>query len=324
MARPLRIEFEGAVYHVMARGNEKRAVFLDNGDFIKFHHIIGQAVEQYSVRIYAYVFMENHYHLLIETPEANLSAFMHQVQTSYTMYFNWRHESVGHLFQGRYKALLVEKDGYLLELMRYIHLNPVRGGLAPRAEAWQWSSYPEYLRKPRDGDWLSREALEMYSPDNTRALRMMREDTTAGIATPPPNLFAQARAQLIIGSREFEEKITQLLKQSKSTTHKQTPSARAMLKWNDKDAATALEKISAFFNIPNDQLIGVNKRNNTARDAAITIFRRFSRWPAMEIGRTFNISGGAISKAEHRVAQLRSENEKFDREFQNLCAQFEI
>jgi hypothetical protein len=180
------------------------------------------------------------------------------------------------------------------------------------------------MRKPRDGDWLAREALEMYSHETARALQMMREDTINGAATPARNPFTQVHAQMILGGKEFTEKVMGLIKSPNPSSTNQMPSVRIMLKWSNEQAAAALNNIAVFYNVPEEQLFNMNKRNNWPRDAAITIFRRFSRWPSVEIGRAFRITGGAISKAEHRVDQLRRDNNNFDREFQNLCAQFEV
>lgn len=141
MARPLRIEFPGAIYHITSRGNGKQTTFHDDADYQKFLQILAKVTHRYHWKCHAYCLTENHYHLLIETPEGNLSAGMRQVNGIYTQYFNRQHEQVGHLFQGRYKSKLVEKQSYLLEVCRYIVLNPVRAHLVPHPKKWLWSSY---------------------------------------------------------------------------------------------------------------------------------------------------------------------------------------
>ena len=164
MARPLRLEYAGAIYHVMSRGNERRAVFRTDQDRRRFLKKLGQVAEEHHVEVYAYVLMGNHYHLLLFTPRGNLSAFMQQLNTSYTMYFNRCHLRVGHLFSGRYKARIVEGGDYLLRLTRYIHLNPVKilpYQDLPRAErvayleAYRWSSYRCYVRQAPRPEWLT-------------------------------------------------------------------------------------------------------------------------------------------------------------------------
>lgn len=141
MSRRLRLEFPGALYHVTSRGNARQAIFLDDGDREHFLSRLAGEVDVSGWRCHAYCLMGNHYHLLLETPEANLARGMRRLNSAYAGAFNRRHGRVGHLFQGRYHAILVEKETYLLEVARYIVLNPVRAGLASRAEEWPWSSY---------------------------------------------------------------------------------------------------------------------------------------------------------------------------------------
>ena len=161
MARPLRIEYPGATYHVMARGNQGRAIFKDDGDRQRFLETLGEACDKTGWRIHAYVLMGNHYHLLIETPEGNLVAGMKWLQGTYTQRYNGRHKVLGHLFQGRYKAVPVEaaNAGYLESVSTYIHLNPARAGLIEigkeKLRDYRWSSYPWHLSVPGRGPaWL--------------------------------------------------------------------------------------------------------------------------------------------------------------------------
>lgn len=154
MARPLRIAFAGAFYHVTARGNERKAVYKSRRDREKFLEYLETATERYQAVIHAYCLMDNHYHLLLETPAGNLSQIMHHVNGAYTTYFNAKRARSGHLFQGRFKAILVEKDAYAKELSRYIHLNPVRAKMVKTPEQYQWSSYPFYIGKNVAPQWL--------------------------------------------------------------------------------------------------------------------------------------------------------------------------
>ena len=145
MGRPLRIEYPGAVYHVTSRGNERREIFLDNDDRLTFLEILKDYHDRFDILIHAYVLMDNHYHLVLETPKGNLLKVMHGINSRYTGYFNRKYSRAGHLFQGRYKALLVEKNSYLVELSRYIHLNPVRAKVIEKPERYRWSSYRGYV-----------------------------------------------------------------------------------------------------------------------------------------------------------------------------------
>ena len=141
MARPLRIEFSGALYHVTARGNAQQDIYLTDDDRQEFLSLLQRACDRYHWLCHAYCLMTNHYHLLIETQTPTLSKGMKYLNGTYTQAFNRRHKRVGHVFQGRYKGILVEKDSYLLELSRYIVLNPVRAHMVRSAKDWPWSSY---------------------------------------------------------------------------------------------------------------------------------------------------------------------------------------
>ena len=141
MARPLRIEYPGAVYHITGRGNERKAIFKDDHDRKAFLSTLQHANNRYNWTCHSYCLMNNHYHLLIETPDGNLSIGMRQLNGIYTQLYNKRHKRNGHLFQGRYKAILIQKDTHLLEVYRYIVLNPVRAGTVGQPDAWKWSSY---------------------------------------------------------------------------------------------------------------------------------------------------------------------------------------
>jgi len=147
MARALRIEYEGAFYHVTSRGNKRKKVFFSKSDYQRFKSYLESAIEKYDYRLHAYVLMGNHYHLLIETGKANLNKLMHYINGSYTNYINRRKGRSGHLFQGRYKAILIDRDNYLLELSRYIHLNLVRAGIVKSPQDYPLSSYSSFIKK---------------------------------------------------------------------------------------------------------------------------------------------------------------------------------
>ena len=165
MASPRRIEYPGAVYHVLNRGNRGRDIYHDERDRTRFLALLERAVAERGWRCHAYCLMGNHYHLLIETPAADLGAGMQVLGATYTRWHNWRHGDSGHLFQGRYKAILVDKQAYLLELARYLALNPVRAGLVARPDDWPWSSYGAMVGKGRAPPWLARDWLsEQFGP----------------------------------------------------------------------------------------------------------------------------------------------------------------
>jgi len=154
MTRPLRIEYAGALYHVTARGDRQEDIFLDDEDRHVWLEILSQVCSRFNWRCYAWCQMDNHYHIMIETAEGNLSQGMRQLNGVYTQKSNRRHNRVGHVFQGRYKAILVEKDSYLLELSRYIVLNPLRARMVKDVADWEWSSYPAMINPEIAPDWL--------------------------------------------------------------------------------------------------------------------------------------------------------------------------
>ena len=159
MSRPLRIEYAGALYHVTSRGDGQKEIYLDDKDRREFLTILGRVCERFNWMVHAYCLMSNHYHILVETPEGNLSQGMRQLNGVYTQSFNKNHKRVGHVYQGRYKAIIVQKDSYLLELSRYVVLNPVRARMVRSVVDWPWSSYrstcgmtPPY--EWQDTDWV--------------------------------------------------------------------------------------------------------------------------------------------------------------------------
>lgn len=145
MPRPLRADFAGATHHIIARGNRKQEIFLDASDYRKFLTLLGEIADELSWSVLSYCLMPNHYHLLLRTKDANLASGMRRLNSRFSQSANWRHENVGHLFQGRYKSFLVEEERYLMALLRYIALNPVKAGLTQKPEDWQWSNYATFL-----------------------------------------------------------------------------------------------------------------------------------------------------------------------------------
>lgn len=212
MARPLRIEFAHAVYHVMSRGNERRPIVRDDSDRTRRIEWLRRTVEMYGWRLHAFVLMNNHDHLFVETPEPNLSAGMQHLNGSYTSYYNIRHRRHGHLFQGRYKAHLIENEGHWWEVSRYIHLNPVRAKLVVRPDQWAWSSYPGYHRASRKLAWVTyRDVLGEFGRNLEQARRAYRRFITAGITEIPPSPWKEAVAGLIVGGEAFAERIREML-----------------------------------------------------------------------------------------------------------------
>jgi len=206
MARPLRIEFEGAFYHVMARGNARQDIFLNDGDRQAFLENLGRVSQRFDWSIWAWCLMDNHYHLLIETRQPTLSKGMREVNGVYTQGFNRRYRRVGHVLQGRYKAILVDQDTYLLELARYIVLNPVRAGLVQNSGESAWSSYRAVMGKVPAPDWLPvDDILAMFHSQRGPARRAYARFITDGINADDPHDEMQRAG--ILGGERFMERV---------------------------------------------------------------------------------------------------------------------
>ena len=176
MARPLRVQYPGAFYHVTSRGNERKAIFKSKGDRERFLSYLKSANERYDAIIHTYCLMDNHYHILLETPRSNLSQILHHINGAYTSYYNVKRKRFGHLFQGRYKAILVQKDAYCQELSRYIHLNPVRAGIVGKPSQYKWSSYCYLIGLKKGPQWLSDEAVLGYFDKDKKTAQGLYRD----------------------------------------------------------------------------------------------------------------------------------------------------
>jgi REP element-mobilizing transposase RayT len=208
MARPLRIEVAGGIYHVTSRGDRREEIYRDDQDRRDWLGQLGEVCTRFNWRCHAYCLMTNHYHVVVETPDANLSTGMRQLNGVYTQRFNRRHAVVGHLFQGRFKSILVERDPYLLELARYVVLNPVRAGMVLDAPDWPWSSYRATVGVAPGPDWLETEwLLGQFSADREQARSGYADFVAAG--KEEPSIWQGLRHQVFLGSDAFIARFAQ-------------------------------------------------------------------------------------------------------------------
>src|SRR5262245_13660433 len=219
MARPLRLQFEGAVYHVMARGHERSAIFRDAEDRSKFLALLEQVATEEKWILHSYCLLGNHFHLLIETPEGALARGMRDLNGRYAQWFNWRHDRRGHVFEGRYRAAVVEKQTHLMELHRYIVLNPVRARLAEKPGEWRWSSYRATAGIEKPPAWLETDwTLSQFAVRRSAAREAFQRFVAAGkIAGKEVEALERAaylggrdfmkRMQDLVGAREKDEEI---------------------------------------------------------------------------------------------------------------------
>lgn len=202
MARPLRLEFAGALYHITSRGNRREVIYLTDDDRNAYLSTLAKVCDQFNWVVHAYCLMDNHYHLLVETPDGNLSKGMRQLNGVYTQYFNRTHRRVGHLYQGRYKAIIIQKEAYLLEVARYIVLNPVRANMVHTANDWLWSSYLATAGFISPPDWLNAEwIIAHFSKRKMTAIDRYRQFVADG--KNQPSIWGQLRNQIYIGSDNY-------------------------------------------------------------------------------------------------------------------------
>ena len=229
MTRPLRILIPGAFYHVTCRGNDRRAIYRDDQDRSLFLDKLQASLFNYDVELHAYVLMNNHFHLVVATPKGNLSEFMRHFNISYTASFNRRHRRVGHLYQGRYKAILIDKDNYLLELSRYVHLNPVRiksyqsqsaGERMQYLERYRWSSLPGYITSANKQRWVQYDTvLGQAGGSRKKYAGFVGEGLERGCGTP----WDEVMGQVVLGKEKFVEGVRRRIKRG---AEREQPSAR--------------------------------------------------------------------------------------------------
>jgi len=285
MARPLRLEFTGALYHVTARGNERRDIFLGNpdDDRVAFLETLSNTCDRFNWICHGYCLMTNHYHLLVETPDANLSKGMRQLNGVFTQYVNRTHARIGHLFQGRFKGILVEKESYLLELARYIVLNPVRARIRRNPEDWPWSSYratagidpkPVFLTI----DWL----LRAFGQDRQQAMAEYRRFVAEGVGAPSP--WLELKNQIYLGSEQFIE------------------SAQGLI-----DHARPLQEIPRKQRRPVAQALSYFAEHNAGRDQAMANAYQTGAYSMQKIAEHFGVSRMTVSRA---VKQYSNEDRR--------------
>ncbi|MDH5553021.1 MAG: transposase [Nitrosomonas sp.] len=212
MTRPLRLEFPNALYHITSRGDRREDIFEDNDDRLRFLEILGAVVTDFNWLCHCYCLMDNHYHLVIETLDGNLSKGMRQLNGVYTQASNRRHGRSGHLFQGRYKSILVDKDHYLLELSRYVVLNPLRAnGLVKRLDDWPWSSYPAMVGDAPKPQWLTTDwILSLFGKQRKRVMEKYRQFVVDGVQSKP-EIWPNLKGQIFLGDADFVAKMQEKL-----------------------------------------------------------------------------------------------------------------
>ena len=265
MARPLRIEFAGALYHATSRGDGQDDIYQDDTDRETYLEVLAEVRERFNWSIHAYCLMRNHYHLLIETPEGNLAKGMRHLNVVYTQRYNRRYKRVGHVFQGRYKAILVQKESYLLELARYIVLNPARARIVRSAKDWAWSSYRATAGLSENHPWLMTDwILASFSRKKQTVIKQYREFVSQGRNQSKP--WEALKNQIYLGDDQFIDKMQRKILHDKDLSEIPSSQKRQLAKplsyyekqYKDRDTAIiksyesrgyTLKEIGDYYNL---------------------------------------------------------------------------
>ncbi len=319
MARPLRIEYPGAWYHFTCRGNERGLIFKDDSDRREFLSILKESLEKYKVLLHGYVLMENHFHLNLHTPQGNLNRFAQRFNTAYTVYFNRRYNRTGHLYQGRYKAILVEKDSYLLALSRYIHLNPAkikRIKKLPIPEQidylrnYKWSSNRGYgLLRYREDFMCYNDVLEYTGGDNKYGRKGYREFVEEGLLKDVGSPFEGIKGQVVLGESGFVDWVYEkVLKDAKPDKTEQSKS-RELVK--EVRQEFIIDTVCRVFEVSKADLL---RRRSVCRDARMVyidlcckyrLFHKSLREIGQELG---GLTVGGMSQTRKRLRERMQKN----------------
>lgn len=293
MARPLRLEFPGALYHITARGDRQEPIFDDDEDRLAFIDLLGKEVAQQGWLLYAFCLMGNHYHLLLETPEPNLVRGMRRLNGVYTQRYNRRHGRVGHVLQGRYKSILVDKDAWLRELCRYVVLNPVRARMVRDPADWPWSSYAPTAGLVACPDWLAAGlVLELFSTSPGRARNSYRRFVAEGVDAPNP--WDQLRGQIYLGDAKFLENMAHRAAEV-------SPSAvpRRQLRPVRPSAAAIVRAVAQVHGIPATRVL--DRSVPQAYKHAVYLLRRVGNLSLSEVAQRAGVSIGRVSQIQTEI-----------------------
>jgi REP element-mobilizing transposase RayT len=282
MARQLRLDYPEALYHVTARGNAQQPIFLDDTNRHRFLALLAEEILQQHWRCYAFCLMSNHYHLLLETPEPNLSRGMRRLNGRYTQYFNRRHHRVGHVLQGRFKSILVERESYLLKLCRYVVLNPVRAGLVAAPHKWIWSSYGVTTGAHPTPSWLAIDpVLSLFDGNRERAVLLYRQFVVDGIGGASP--WPQLTGQIFLGSPAFRGRVPTMVDQQSLANVPRAQTTPTRL-----NAVEILEQVAAGYGLSPTTVTA--RRHQEAYLTAVWLLRRAGNEPLNTVAIRFGVS----------------------------------
>ena len=307
MARPLRVEYPGAFYHVISRGNGIEHIFRTEGDYTALLEYLGKAAERFTVIIHTYCLMSNHYHLLIETPQHNLSVAIQWVNVSYAGYYNRKHQRMGHLFQGRFKAFLIDADEYLIPLSRYIHLNPVRAAIVTNPVEYPRSSYAAFVGKTKSPDFLvTDQVLAHFGRRKGKAIRGYRAFVEEVDTQSLKNPGERAAGGFILGEDGFVQWVKETFLSSRDE-EREIPQLRKLKPRVSLERV--VQAVCEEWGCSEEQLREKGSKRNTARDLAVYLVRDLSGRKARDLGEFFGgISGAAITMKCKQARQQLVQN----------------
>ena len=299
----------------MNRGRRGEEVFTGKNDYTAFIELLKELVEDYNVKIAAYCLMTNHYHLLVQTPDANISRSMRHLNGVYTQRFNRIHLCDGQLFRGRYKSIIVDGDSYLLELLRYIHRNPLEAGIVDKLNKYSWSSHKGYLTAAKKWDWLHKNfILSLFSKIKAESIRRYQQFVSKETPEEINQILDRKKLPAAIGSNLFVDKIKEMFFSNK--THEEVPESRFLA----PDVDRIVEEVCKYYNVTRDDIL-VSKRGhfNEPRNVAIYLIRCIRNDTLKGVGKVFGIDkNSTVGSVVERVKREMEKNKNISKRVENL------
>ena len=309
MARKPRVHFLGALYHVMARGNQGQVIFMDDPDRRRYLDLLQESQRRYNYRLYAYVLMGNHVHHLIQIGQTPLAKVMQNILFRYTRYWNAKYKKIGHLFQGRYRAILCDKDSYLLELIRYLHLNPVRSKIVQDPDRYPWSSHGAY-REGAGKKWIAvEEALPLFAKRPTQAVAAYRSFVRDGLQLGHRDDLYEVVEQTYLGDDRFVEAVEERASDIEVMS-------KVVLTWEE-----VKEAVCKYFDLPPSVALqrGRGRKNAKVKRVMAWIAREVGGFTNQETAKLLRQDAAALSRGISKLAEELSKNSELRRDVEKLC-----
>jgi REP element-mobilizing transposase RayT len=314
MSRTYRLQAENCLYHITSRGDDRKKIFISEFDYKKFLEYIVAGKQKYKFYLYAYCLMGNHYHLCLETTQANISRIMQYINTSYTVYYNVKRKRCGHLFCGRFKSIIVDGDSYLLELTRYIHLNPVRAKITDSPDKYLWSSYREYI-KPQKESIIDKPQRDRYFKISSEKYKQF---VSAGLIDSP-NPFLELYAGFILGRERFIKDTLDVLKDQ---VEGGDVAYKKLIQSVGPD--DIINEVALFYKKEPGFLRKAKNKPLLAKKVAVYLMKMFTSLTNIEIGNEFGISYTAVSKAAKDIERLRLEDKRLSADVEKIVSRFKV